>query len=533
MSILVDLFIDKFHGVRAVNPIVDVLNSGQMPALSCKNVELKFSNNGDKFGIYTMKGNREVAELSGKDIRGIWESLQGGVKHCFVYATGTDGGYLYEYKFGTKEFELLKDGLTKTVTCNAKTIAQGLVDFFVFTNGVDDYLAIDLTAEREEDKIKELNAIDAEDRQIRGLALEYYDGRLATTCGNRVHWCQQGNIFDWAAATTGYTTNAAYQEFDREVKAIAYYNNTLVAFTENTSTCFAGNPADPANFTRSGSTGGGCANFMSVLRFDNKLFYYDHFARNIFAFYLYDSGQTRPTNGLADNVKKYFDMIDQARVNEIMVQGFTVEDRTEIWLKLPLNNHKTLVLILDYLKNEWITRDMLGMDAMMLYDNGIYTATGNKVYKEYLGNTFNGEFIPCEYLMNIINVGSDSNLKIPKLPIIFTFDSKYLNNFYIDFTYNDRPESKKTKKISKSNDKFLIWAENEADENGGYWAEDENDELGGIWAKDDSLNVTYSLAGTLPFKQLQMRIYTKDLNDEFGIKRVEMKKVKIKTKTVM
>ena len=190
-------------------------------------------------------------------------------------------------------------------------------------------------------------------------------------------------------------------------------------------------------------------------------------------------------------------------------------------------------MILDYLKNEWVIRDVSGLNAMMLYDGAIYTATGNKMYREYLGNSFNGEFRPAEYLMNIINVGSDSNLKIPKLPIIFTFDSKYANNFYIEFTYDDKPDRRKLKKISKDGDKFLIWCEDANDEEGGYWAEDENDEAGGIWGRDDSLNVTYSLTGTMPFKQLQMRIFTKEINEEFGIKRIEMKKVKVKTKTIM
>lgn len=529
----INLFIDKFRGIRAVNPLVDVVQTGVMSALSCSNVELKYSRNGNNVGIYTMKGNREISELlPAKEICGIWESVQQGVRHNFVYATDEEGGYLYEYKTATQSFELLRSGLSKTKVCNGKTIAQGLEDFFIFTNGVDDYLAVNLNAETEDEKIKELNAKDAENRPIRGLALEYYDGRLVTICKNRVHWSQQGNIFDWSAATTGYLTNAAYQEFDRDVKAIIYYNNTLIAFTETYSVCFTGNPAG-SDFARSGSTGGGCAGFMSVLRFDNKLFYYDHFARNVFAYYLYDSGQTRPTDGLANDIKKYFDMIDPERLEEVCMQGFTVEDRTEIWFKLPLSDGNIQVMILDYLKNEWVIRDVSGLNAMMLYDGAIYTATGNKMYREYLGNSFNGEFRPAEYLMNIINVGSDSNLKIPKLPIIFTFDSKYANNFYIEFTYDDKPDRRKLKKISKDGDKFLIWCEDANDEEGGYWAEDENDEAGGIWGRDDSLNVTYSLTGTMPFKQLQMRIFTKEINEEFGIKRIEMKKVKVKTKTIM
>lgn len=527
------LQINRFLGIHALTPKVDVVNAGVMSALEAKNVELKFSRNGDNVGIYTVDGNVEIAALPGKTIRGAWESVLGGLRYCFVYAVDGSGGYLYQYKAATGEFVPLKNGLAATACCNGRTVAQGYYDYFVFTNGVDDYLAVNPAAELEDDRVKPLGAKDAENRDIRGLALDFYDGRLVTACQNRIHWSQTGNIFEWAANTTGVYTNPAYQELDREVKALVYYNNTLVAFTDSYSVCYSGNPGNPAAFSKSGATGGGCAGFNAAIRFDNKLYYYDHFARNVFAYYLYDNGQTRPTNGLANEVKVCFDKIDPERLDELQMAGFTLEERSEIWFKLPKKGGGTLVLIWDYLKNEWLERDQPEVASMLMWDNLICTTGGSKIRQEYLGNTFDGEFRPAEYLMNIINVGSDSNLKIPKLPIIFTFDSRYSNNFYIELTYDDKPERKKLKKIEKNNDKYLVWAYQEDDETGGYWALDEQDEAGGLWARDDSLNVTYSLAGTLPFKQLQLRIFTQEVNQGFGIKRIEMKKVKVKTKTVM
>ena len=61
---------------------------------------------------------------------------------------------------------------------------------------------------------------------------------------------------------------------------------------------------------------------------------------------------------------------------------------------------------------------------------------------------------------------------------------------------------------------------------------DKDDEQGGIWCPDNKNNVMFNLFGVLPFKQLQIRIFTKVAPQEFGINRVELKRVKFKTKTI-
>ncbi len=524
-----DIFINKFKGIRAVNPSVEVLSSGIMSAVSCQNVELKYSHNGDNVGIYTMKGNMKIAELPGMEICGMWESVQCGRKYWFVYAVDAVQGHLYNYDFYTKEFELLQSGFSKVKSCNGITVAQGFYDYFIFTNGTDDYVAVNMANEAE--RVRNLNAIDAEDRDIRGLALEYYDGRLVTSCKNRVHWSRAGDIFDWSTATTGLYTNPAYQEFDRDVTALIYYNNSLIVFTSCYSVSFTGNPGNAPSFLRSGATGGGCAGFQSVVKFDNKLFYYDHQAKNVFAYYLYDVGQTRPTEGLANDLAAFFDKLNEKNLNEVSLQGFAMDERSEIWMKLP-GYQDNMVLIMDYIKGEWLERKMQNANAFCIYDGSLYSAYKDKILLEYAGRNFDGEFIPARYEMNIINMGSDSNLKVPKMPIVLTMDSNYANNFYIRFIYDDKPEKSRVRKVCKADDRYLVWAWNEDDERGGCWAEDKTDEHGGIWASDDSLNVTYTLSGLLMFKQLQMIIYTSDPGDEFGIKRIEVKRMGFKTKTL-
>lgn len=526
-----NLFIQNFRGVRRVNPVVDVQAEGIISAVSCVNTELKYTENGANVGVFTAPGNKAVADL-GKTVIRQFESVQGGVSYWFVYAEDGEQGYLYRYNPTEGSFALMKDGFSVTGVCNGITIAQGFYDWFVFTNGADDYVGVCMQQEVESERVKELGAVDAEGRDIRGLGLEAYDGRLATICENRVHWSKVSDIFDWKSSDPNVTTNPAYQEFDRNVTAIIYYNGMLIAFTNEYSTYFKGNPGDAANFERGGASGGGCPSFQSVIKFDNKLLYYDNEAKNVFAYYLLDSGQTRPTAGLADNVIDFFDTVDRARFDEIEVVSLVAGERSEIWFKLPYANRNG-ILIYDYLKGEWIERRAQdNIRGLAVISGALYSADGTKILKEYVGNTFDGVYIAAEYKMNIINVSSDSNLKILKMPLIITLDFDYDNDFYIEFIYNDRQDKSRIKRVIKIPKEYLIWAKNKDDEDGGFWAVDKDDEQGGIWCLDNKNNVMFNLFGVLPFKQLQIRIFTKEAPQEFGIKRLELKRVKFKTKTI-
>lgn len=528
-----NLFIERFCGIRHVNGISDIHSKGMISAVECRNVELQYTEKGGNIAIFSTTGNKEFKDLGeGKKIIGQFESVQGGVSYRFIYATDEERGYLYVWNAADEDPELLDVTLSATDECNGITIAQGYDDWFVFTNGVDDYVAVCMTQQVPEDRVAFLNASDAEARTIRGLALEVQNGRLVTACENRVHWSAQGNIFDWNTSTADIVTIPAYQEFDRDVTAIVFYNNTLIAFTEDYSVVFSGNPGDASNFLRTGAAGGGCASFRSLIKFDNKLFYYDHKAKNIFAYYMLDTGQTRPTNGYGDEIQSYLSQISSYRLKEIELVSYISGNRNEIWFKLPTDD-RNIILIYDYLKREWVERKAQDdICALAVISDGLYSASGSKLLKEYLSSTFNGTYIPSEYKTTLINLGSDSNIKVPKMPLILTLDWAYDNDFYMEFIYDDMPEKSRTKHIVKLAKGFLIWSKNEDDENGGQWALDETDENGGNWVSSDKNTIMFNLDGVLHFKQLQIRIYTEAPPQEFAIKRLEFKRVRSKTKSL-
>lgn len=526
-----DLAIQNFRGIRKVNPVVDVVSGAVLSAVTCRNTELRYTEKGNNVGIFTAAGNQIVSACPNKII-GQWESVQNRVTYRFVYAVDDTQGYIYLFDEVEGTYTALKSGLTVTGAANAITIANGFYDWFVFSNGVDPYIAINMQQKSESDRVKEIDAKDAEERTIRGLCLESYDGRLVTNCQNRIHWSKTQDIFTWGTSDPDLTTEPAYQELDRDVTAMAYYNNSLIVFTDSYSVAYTGNPGDATSFQRSGASGGGCASFKSVIKFDNKLFYFDAKAKNVFAYYLIDVGQTRPTNGLADNVIEFFDQIDTTRLDEIETVSFVDGDRSEIWFKLPYLNGDR-ILIYDYLKSEWVERQAEdNIRALMPTGSVFYSASGKNILREYQTSNFADEFIGAEYLANIINVGSDSNMKVPKMPLILTLDFNQENDFFIELTYDDNPERKQTKRVVKTSEGYLIWALSSDDENGGLWAKDKNDAAGGMWFDKNRNTVMFNLAGLRHFKQLQIRIYTSEAGQEFGIKRLELKRVKVKTKTL-
>lgn len=538
MSEIVKAYFDHFKGVRRKNPISEPLN-GVMSAVNMSNTELKYSGNSDAVGIYSMEGNSLFASLTNENetIYGMFESVQQvnneSVRYWFVYTSDGTKGRIYQFDKSLLTFTLIYDQLSHSKFSNGITIAQGLYDYFFFTNGVDAPITIQMSAELV-DRIQVVNAVDYEGRNIRGLGLESYDGRVIMTSDNRVHWSRQGDIYDWATVDS-LSTDSAYQEFDRQVTAVVYYNNSLIAFTDDYSVALVGNPAVATSFTRSGASGNGCASYRSILKFDNKLYYYDGKSKNIFAYYLYDTGQMRPSDGVANNIFDFFSTIDITRIKEMQFFPVLQGEKNEIWLKIPNKDGESTILILNYTIGEWVVRKEQTINQVMIYDDEIFSCYDNKILKEYVGNLYEDEFIPSEYEFSIINLGSDATLKACKGRIFLTLESingdgtDIDNDFFIEFIRDGNELRRKVKRISKKMpENTLIWVQDEADLSGGHWVEDESDTSGGVWLQISKYDQLFKISPIAPFKQLKIRIFTSEAGQRFAIKRIEFAKIKIK-----
>lgn len=511
---------DKFKGIKQQNGIVDP-TGGTVSALVAQNVEFYATNISNCVGVRTIQGRTQVNSIDEQyTIYGDFTTKQNNKEIRLLYVENDEKGQLIKYDDGS----ILIDNLTKTGKCNGLTMLYGEYDTFVFTNGEEMYFYSDGRMP----EVEKINPVDAQGRDIKGLCLFTQDQRLGIETKNRVHWSKQMDIMDWSANDLDsegnpLATNAAYEEFTNNITAIANYINGIVVFTESDSTYMSGNPALPTSFIREDASIGGTPTFLSTVVHDKYLFYFDHKQHNIYYFLQNDVGQKRTGDPIAFEIQQILIDIDYDRLSDIKMKSVYADGRNEVWVILPLKDKGQSVLVFDYIFQEWVERTLTDIKTINIAQNAIYTTSGNKIYRENLG-AFTGQSV---YKLSIINLGSDTNLKIPKLVPTVTVDNTASNEFWVQIRV-DGKDKVKEKLIKARYKDYLVWG-------------DDTDELTPekyqswdmtVWGSEESTVAVQKLPPIPAFKWLELTFLTKNAGEEFSIKRFEAKKIRTKYKTL-
>lgn len=511
---------DKFKGIREQNGIVDI-SSGVISALEAKNVEFYATNISNCVGIRTIQGRTLTNTLDESyTIYGDFTSRQNNHDIRLLYVEDDTKGMLL--RLDTTPVTLI-DNLPKTGKCNGITMLYGEYDTFVLTNGEELWFY----AEGREPEVEEINPVDAEGRDIKGLCLFTQDQRLGIETKNRVHWSKQMDITNWSAQDLDsdgnpLATNAAYEEFTNNITAIAQYINGIVAFTESDSTYLSGNPAIASQFVREDASIGGTPCFSSVVVHDKYLFYYDHKQNNIYYFIQNDVGQKRTGDPIAFEIQQELVNVDFERINKVFMKSVYADGKNEIWVIFPQKENGQSIFVFDYLFQEWVERTLTDVNTVNTANNAIYTSSGNKIYRENLG-TFEGQSL---YKMSIINMGSDTNLKIPKLVPTVSVDNLATNDFWVQIRVDGKDKVKEKYIKSRFKD-YFTWGDDTSDESNQKQLWDLNN-----WAIESQIPVVQKLPPIPAFKWLELTFLTKNIGEEFSIKRFEVKKIRTKYKTL-
>lgn len=513
---------DKFKGIRQQKGIVDP-TGGYVSALIAQNVEFYSTEKADCIGIRTIQGRTLTDELDESyNILGDFSTKQNNKEIRLLYVETESKGMVIKYE----DSSILIDNLPKTGRCNGITMLYGEYDTFVFTNGEEMWFY----ADGREPEVEQINPVDAQGRDIKGLSLFTQDQRLGVETKNRVHWSKQMDITDWkenALDSDGnpLATNAAYEEFTNNITAVKTYINGVVAFTESDSTYMSGNPALPSSFVREDASIGGTPCFSSVIVHDKYLFYFDHKQNNIYYFLQNDVGQKRTGEPIAFEIQQVLTNIDFTRLNDIFMKSVYADGKNEVWVKIPLKGGTQSVLVFDYIVQEWVERTLTDITTINTANNGIYTSTGNKIYRENLG-TFTGKSV---YKLSIINLGSDTNLKIPKLVPTVTVDYLASNEFWVQIRVDSKDKIKE-KFIKNRYKDYFIWGD-DTDEDELTLDPNQTWDVA-IWGTEESVQSVLKLPPIPAFKWLELTFLTKNIGEEFSIKRFESKKIRTKYKTL-
>ena len=169
-------------------------------ASDLQNVELFSTETNSGTGIRTTSGNISICDLipENETIINIFESIQKMNTYFFVYAESEKEGKIYLYSFDDKLLVEKVSGLTVTGKACGTDVSQGWTDLFVFTNS-EEILSIEIGKKDDAgnlDEITMMNLVDMDGREIKGLGLVVFAGRL-WIFNNQILWYSvQENIYD-------------------------------------------------------------------------------------------------------------------------------------------------------------------------------------------------------------------------------------------------------------------------------------------------------------------------------------------------
>ena len=251
----------------------------------------------------------------------------------------------------------------------------------------------------------------------------------------------------------------------------------------------------------------GCMNYQSVVKHDTYLFFYDNKQKNIYYIQITDTGQTRPTGPIAKEIQSYFQNIKKFKMFSCIYNN-----RNEIWCII--DDH---VLIYDYFRNEWVTRQEQNIETVALINNTVTTG-GNlgKIYIENINLDFDGMFYPAIYQTTFINIGSNSNLKKQKTPLLLVVNDNYENDFWVQITANGKEKNPKRVKVLRKNTSYY----NEA-----------RYDVSKFSVENPYAKKVVEISTPQTWYTLGVKIYTEELGQGFFINSMELKNIKIKTKT--
>lgn len=508
---------EQFKGIREFN---GVNYGGQISAISCKNVELFKTEVGNTTGIRTVQGDKVYINLpEGYKAIKDFVHTQGAINYMIVYGETETKGTLFYVDF-SNNLNVIKDDLAVTNNANGLSMAYGENDLFIFTNGKEAYSIKIIDTIETKAEVRKIEAIDNKGRDIKWLSMDEWNGFLVVASDYGVHSSAKNDIYTWADTVTDENklTASWYIDFGKKVTAVKAFSTGLFMFTKTDCSYINTTPNDFENAVFQNVAMNGCFSYESIVAHDTYLFFYDDNQKGVFYIQMTDTGQTRPVGSVTKEIQSFF----TGTIDRLKMYSCIYDTYNEIWIAI---NDK--VIIYDYTNQEFIQRDMLPINGLCMYQNNVYVCNDlGEIRIEKISEDFAGTYYPAEYKTTFINMGSNSNMKKQKTPILLVLNANHINNFFVEITANYKAKNPKHIKLKIGGE--------------GEWApEDENAEITdrNLWDvaywcdESDYKKQVVEISTPQTWYTLGVRFYTEEKGQGFSIVSMEMKRLKEKTKT--
>ena len=516
MSSITKILCNNFAGIKRV---CSDFSSSQITASDIQNVELFNTGVNSGVGIRSMKGNTALLTLGSDDekIINIFQSIQNDTTYFIVHTETSLEGRLYEFSPVSTTLTLKKSGLALTGKSCAITFAQGWNDLFIFSTGKEFY-SLQFGKYNESGELNEITKFtpkDVDNREVNGLGLSIFDGRLWVFNGNTLWYSVKENCFDFSTEDASITTSAGYIEYTKKITAIYPYLGKLAVFHNDSSSLIAIN--SDYSYFQTDESPGGCAGMNSLIFHGTELYFYDDTKKGIFSFSQVVNGDKTLGSNIGLDIQEELLTIDSKKLDYIKTLSVVQSERNEIWFLIPTRDeYYSTILIFDYINKQWLKRKSQKLVDIKIIDNIFYSATEKEILYEYDGDSFNGEFIESYYNCSPLNLSSDNTIKTFYMPPKITYDTDYFNDFYVKYTKNyDKLKLPRIKRIiSKTLKNLFYWDKS-------YW-----DTQSKFRPKDI---VSTEKLPISTFKALEIAFFTSEKSQGFAIKNIEFQKIKVKS----
>lgn len=506
-----NLICNNFSGINRTS---SVYSSSVVTASDIQNVELFATGVNSGVGIRTSKGNYAVCDFipDGEIIINIFESIQKGSTYFFVHTENENEGKIYLFNLQAKTLTEKVSGLSITGISNACDVSQGWSDLFVFSNS-EELLTIELNKYTDGvlDEVTIMNVTDADNRQVKGLGIVVFAGRLWIFSNQILWYSVQEDIYDFSTSDASISTSAGYIEFVKNITAIYPYLGTLAVFHSNSSSLIT---EENGVFSKTMDSPGGCAGDASLVFHGTELYFYDDTKKGVYCFRQVVNGDKTLGENIALDIQEELCNITLSQVQNIKTVSVVTSDRNEVWFLIPDDKEKySTILIYDYLRRAWVKRKSQKINCIRVIGGVLYSA-GEKIYEEYVSNTFDGEFIPSFYRCTPLNLGRENNIKVVNYPPRVSVDMYYNNDFYVEYIKNYDSRTSKIRHITSKTVSNSLYFDI------GNW------DVMYFPAKD--INSVKKLPVSF-FKTLQITFLTQMAGEDFCIKNIEFERIKVKS----
>lgn len=515
VTMLNSLICNNFAGIKRMD---SRFTDSVISASDMQNVELFDTGVNSGVGIRTMKGNTSILTLNNQNeiIVNCFQSVQNNQTYIFIHTETTNEGKIYLYNPTSGSLTLKVEGLTVTGKSCVVDFAQGWSDLCVFSNG-EDILSIQIGKYDDNgvsQEVKTFSPVDVDGRNVKGMGLVVFDGRLWIFDGVALWYSVKENCYDFSTENPEITTSAGYIEFAKKITAIYPYLGTLAVFHKDSSSLIKVN--SDYSYSQTDESPGGCASSSSLVFHGTELYFYDDTKKGIFSFAQVINGDKTLGQNIALDVQEELIDVDFNKLDIMKMLSVVQSERNEIWFLIPNRDAQhSIILIYDYIHSYWIKRKSQKLNGIALLNDNLYSFGDNKMYQEYNGDDFDGEFIESYYCCSPLNLSADNTMKILYMPPRVTLDMACTNDFMVQYVKNyDSIKKPKIKHIKSKNIKNLFYWDI------SYW------DSSAIYKPKESNSIKKLPPST--FKTLEIKFYTTNSNQDFSIKNIEFSKIKVK-----